>query len=136
MWSGVYSACVTIPDEPVSTPVEAPPDLAPYVASIAFWDEGASLALTAKGLAFGGSDEGARRLAAFVRSVAGWKGQRPEDDVAQEIKAHCVAWRLLPPLRGRANPIDLEFYMDWPQNLILSTTSVLRRCLWPRRASA
>ena len=108
----------------------------PYVVSASFWDEGASIDLTPSGLSFGSTNEGARRLASFVLGLEGWRGKRNVGDVAQEIKAHCVAWRLLPPLRGRANPIDLEFYMDWPQNLILSTTSVLRRCLWPRRASA
>ena len=110
-----------------------PVEQAPFVAAVSFWDEGASLHLTDAGMKYGGTDEGALRLAAFVRSIDGWRGRRDEADVAQEIKAHCVAWRWLPPLRGRANPIDLEFDMDWPQNLVLSTTSVLRRCLRRRR---
>ena len=117
------------------TQVPVPDEARRYVASVSLWQEGATLDLTPEGLAFGRTNAGAEALAGITRTLDGWSGTRTQSDLAREIKDHCVAWRWLPPLRGRANPIDLEFYMPWPQNLLLSMLSVLRRCLGRVRAS-
>jgi hypothetical protein len=80
-------------------------------------------------LLYGRTDTGAEALAHITRTLDGWTGSRGQSDIAREIKAHCIAWRWIPPLRGRANPVDLEFDVPWPQNLLLTAASVLRRAL-------
>ena len=112
-----------------ATPGAVPEALQRYVALVSYWSGGASLELTSAGIDYAQKDDGAHELARLALALPGWKGHRDEPDVASEIRAHCIAWRWLPPLRGHANPIDLEFYMPWPQNLVLSLWSVIRRCL-------
>ena len=112
-----------------ATPGTVPEALQRYVALVSYWSGGASLELTSAGIDYAQKDYGAYELARLALKLPGWKGHRDEPDVASEIKAHCIAWRWLPPLRGHANPVDLEFYMPWPKNLVLSLWSVVRRCL-------
>jgi hypothetical protein len=100
-----------------------------YVESVSYWRDGATLELTAEGMRYGLAHEGARQLGRFAMALEGWDGNRGDGDIAAEIRAHCLAWKWLPPLRGRANPVDLEFHMAWPQNLVFSFWSVIRRCL-------
>ena len=104
----------------------------PYVESIGYWGEGeptsAVLRLTRAGIELGRKgNHGPLLLAHCVMSQPGWRGRRGESDVASEIKAHCVAWHWLPPLRARANPIDLQFAHSWPGNLMDSLRPRLLR---------
>ncbi len=132
MHPGLYADTMTRPlpyGYHPATPGTVPEAMRRYVASVAYWSGGATIELTREGVEFAREDMGAHELARFALKLPGWKGHRDEPDVAGEIKAHGFAWRWLPPLRSHANPVDLEFYMPWPQNLILSGWTVLRRCL-------
>jgi hypothetical protein len=100
-----------------------------YVASVSYWRGGATVELTPEGIDFGRRDDGAHQLARFTLKLPDWKGHRLEADLASEFKAHCIAWRWLPPLRSHANPVDLEFHVAWPQNLALSLWTMIRRSL-------
>lgn len=91
-----------------------------YVAMTKVNAEVASITLTRGGLAYGSDRSGAHELARYVQSIEGWHGARSEADLASEIRAHCLAWFWLPPLRRHANPIDLEFNGAWPANLLLA----------------
>ena len=112
-----------------ATPGTVPEAMLRYVASVAYWSGGATVELTPEGIAFAREDTGAHELARFVLKLPDWRGHRTEADVASEFKAHSVAWKWLPPLRSHANPVDLEYHMRWPQNLVLSFWTVVRRCL-------
>ena len=101
-------------------PGHIPESVRRHVQSIDYWRSGASLELTRAGIDFGCSTSGAECLAQVVMTQAEWQGTRAVQDVAREIKAHCVFWVWLPPLRGRANPVDLEFFQSWPRNLLIS----------------
>src|SRR5690606_11747619 len=97
------------------------PDIhAPYIQSIDYWKNGATMRLSLDGLRLGRTNAGALELSQAVMSQDGWRGNRTTADVAGEIRAHCVAWFWLPPLRSRANPVDLEFFHTWPRNLLVS----------------
>ena len=103
-------------------PVDAIED---YVESLEFWDErnhqGISLTLTSEGLDYGRRGSGgASMLARFVMEQPGWRGERTQENVKDEIIAHCVAWRWIVPLRSRANPVDIEFFAPWPLNVFTS----------------
>jgi hypothetical protein len=99
------------------------------VESVCYRDQAASLTLTRAGIDYClDNPDGASRLARFVMQQPGWQGQRTLDNVRDEIWAHCWTYRASENciwflrdfcnfLRRHANPIDLEYFVDWPQNL-------------------
>ncbi len=106
-----------------------------FVSSLRITGEGtdgaAHLLLTREGLEFGVRREGSHQLARFVMGYERWHGTRSEANVASEIRAHCAAWWVIPPLRSAADPVDLEFTQPWPRNLLTSIrirgTDLLKR---------
>ena len=99
---------------------DIPASLASHILAIEYWKNGATLLLSGDGLRLGRTLESALQLSQAVMDQAGWRGDRLPDDVAREVRAHCRAWFWIPPLRSRANPIDLEFFDSWPGNLLVS----------------
>jgi len=111
-----------------STPVEAayarvPPYLQGYVEYAYYggwgYNDGVELKLKEPtGINFGRSHYGAYTLARWIMSQPEWKGSRSHANVASEIKWHCRAWRWFPWLRARANPVNIEYFQNWPQSVI------------------
>ena len=118
----------------IPTPVPTTEDIERYVSSLTFTHEsdhaGAELTLTEPGLTYG-SDRagGAWMLAGWLMSQEGWRGERTQENVAEEIWAHCVAWFQVPALRDRANPVNIEFYSPWPRNLVAVAMAHARRAI-------
>ncbi len=110
------------------TPVQAgyanvPPHLQKYVEYAYYggwgYDDGVRLKLKEPvGINFGRSRDGAHTLAAWIMSQPEWKGSRSQANVASEIRWHCQAWQWFPWLRARANPVDIEYFQEWPQSVI------------------
>jgi hypothetical protein len=103
-----------------------------YVEALSFEHEsehaGATLGLTYEGLVFGcDRASGAWTLAGWLMAHPDWRGERTQQNVSEEIWAHCVAWFRTPALRARANPVNIEFYAPWPRNLIAVALAHLRR---------
>ena len=106
-------------------------DIARFVESVSFEHEsehaGANVLLSSAGLELGNDrDAGAWALAGWLMQQEAWRGNRSRHNVSEEIWAHCVAWRRLPALRGRANPVNIEFYSTWPRSLLSVAISRVR----------
>ncbi len=123
-------------DQPV------PEAMRQYVVSLGMTGEGtggaAHLLLTRSGIELGRQRSGSHSLAQLVLGYARWHGTRSEANIASEIRGHCLTWRLAPPLRSAADPVDLEFTQPWPLNLVVSirirSLAVLRKLgviFWP-----
>jgi len=109
------------PVEAAYTPV--PPYLQKYVEYAYYggwgYNDGVELKLTEPdGINFGKSQNGANLLAYWEVHQPEWKGSRSQANVASEIKWHCQAWGWIPWLRSRLNPVNIEYFQNWPQSAI------------------
>ncbi len=94
-----------------------------HVANITYggWgpNDGVELKLTSEGIRFGASRDGAHQIARWVMNHPEWKGTRSHANVASEIKWHCWAYNI-PRIQRRIgahvlNPVNIEFFLNWPQ---------------------
>lgn len=112
-------------------------DISRYVELLSYEHDsrhaGAIIMLTPAGLQLGNDRvAGAWSLAGWLMEQEGWRGERSQQNVSEEIWAHCVAWLKVPALRGRANPVNIEFYSPWPRNLVSVAVAHARRAIRSR----
>ena len=105
--------------------VEIPERLQAFVVYAGFNDggrpvDGVELMLTGRGVHFARSahGSGSSELARWVMEHSLWQGERSQENVAQEISAHCI-FAHWPLISKRANPVNIEYFQSWPISLWL-----------------
>ena len=117
--------------------VAVPDALQPYVESAVYAlghgpADGVSMKLTREGVKYArrNHNQGSHELARWLMAQPLWQGRRTQNNVADEISTHAlyVDW---PLLGKRANPVDLEYFENWPVSLLSAAwdrlLSTLRR---------
>ena len=121
------------------TSVPVPASLQPYVQYVTFnagraSHAGVELMLTKEGLKYARADgnRGSLELAGWLLSQPLWQGHRTGKNVADEIATHAlyVKW---PLLSKRANPVNIEYFQNWPMSLILAVRDRILGKLRPSR---
>lgn len=109
-----------------------PESLQPFVEYAAFDlglmpEDGVELLLTRRGVRFAraGHAKGSHELARWLMSQPQWMGHRTEKNVANEIASHCL-FAHWPVISKRANPVNIEYFQDWPISLFLQFRDRMR----------
>jgi hypothetical protein len=110
-----------------------------YVEYVTFADDheahgGVELMLTDEGVRYARADDnrGSLELARWLTAQPLWQGRRTAKNVADEISTHAfyVNW---PLLGKRANPVNIEYFHNWPVSLLLLVRDKLLSKLRPSR---
>ena len=113
----------------------------PYIEYVTFAEgheshDGVELMLTKEGVRYARADHnrGSFELARWLTEQALWQGRRTAKNVADEISTHAlyVNW---PLLGKRANPVNIEYFQNWPVSLLLVVRDKLLSKLRPSRRS-
>ena len=90
--------------------------------------------LTDDGVRYARADgkHGSLTLARWLTEQPRWQGRRTAKNVADEISTHAlyVNW---PLLGKRANPVNIEYFQNWPVSLLLLVRDKLLSKLRPSR---
>jgi hypothetical protein len=102
-----------------------PPHLLPYVAYVMFSlgtaaHDGVEVMLTKEGTEYAraNGNAGSHELARWLLSHSSWQGARTQKNVADEISTHAL-YANWPVLGKRANPVNIEYFQNWPGSLVL-----------------
>lgn len=114
------------------TSVPVPESLLPYIERVTFNEghgshDGVELMLTMAGVKYARADRnrGSMELARWLMAQPFWQGHRTPKNVADEISTHVlyVNW---PLLGKRANPVNIEYFRNWPISLVLALRDRLK----------
>ena len=108
------------------TPVRVPEPLLPYIERVTFAEshathDGVELTLTRAGVAYARADRnrGSIDLARWLMAQPLWQGRRAPRNVADEISTHAL-YANWPLLGKRANPVNIEYFQNWPVSLVVA----------------
>jgi len=111
--------------------------LLPYIERVTFNEghashDGVELMLTMAGVKYARADRnhGSMELARWLMAQPLWQGRRTPKNVADEISTHAlyVNW---PVLGKRANPVNIEYFENWPVSLFVAVRDRLISKLRP-----
>ena len=108
------------------TPVPVPESLQPYIERVTFSEghaahDGVELMLTSAGLTYAraSGNRGSTELTRWLMAQPLWQGRRTPKNVADEISTHAL-YANWPLLGKRANPVNIEYFQDWPVSLLFA----------------
>jgi hypothetical protein len=109
----------------MSDAAAVPTQLQPYVDYVTFATgdgshDGVELMLTKKGIEYAraNGNRGSMELARWLTAATHWQGHRSQKNVADEISTHAL-YANWPLLGKRANPVNIEYFQNWPVSLVL-----------------